>query len=242
MSCIYVYCVRLLLTKWRLSPSPQLSRYWQMFPIEITWTPPSCNHQKVFNFISKWVKMENFWLIFLSQYGGITILMKTHQWLKLDFKTVLFTMLPVYHPRTVGFHQTVITCLTVSPQSNTYVLPSAPQSVLSWNDRDSQMRFTHAEHVNGLINPLHINGSIHIRNISMNVKMLDITRLIPLVCRSLVNILPDINGFPLLGVQCVSVLHGWISFESLCHFKTGRFGERTGGHMCCFVVILSNMW
>ena len=56
----------------------------------------------------------------------------------------------IHHQHEISYchsnHQTVITCLTVSPQSNTYVLPSAPQSVLSWNDRDSQMRFTHAEH------------------------------------------------------------------------------------------------
>ena len=52
---IYIYSARSLLMKWRLSPSPQVSPYWQMFPIEITWTPPSCNHKKVFNFISKWV-------------------------------------------------------------------------------------------------------------------------------------------------------------------------------------------
>ena len=59
---------------------------------------------KAFNFISKWLKLESFWLIFLSQYGDITILLKTYQWLKLDFKTVLYTILPVFHPWTVGFH------------------------------------------------------------------------------------------------------------------------------------------
>ena len=75
--------------------------------------------------------------------------------------------------------------------------------------------------VNGLINPLHINGLIHIWKISMNV----ITGLIPLVWRSLVNILPDINGFPLLGVKWVSVRHGWISFyRSLSFWHRPRWG------------------
>ena len=55
--------------------------------------------------------------------------------------------------------------------------------------------------------------------------MLDITGLIPLVWRSLVNILPDINGFPLLGVKWVSVRHGWISFyRSLSFWQRPRWG------------------
>ena len=66
--------------------------------------------------------------------------------------------------------------------------------------------------------------------------MLDITGLIPLVWRSLVNILPDINGFPLLGVQWAIVLHRWISFgkrEVCFHFTTRQSGERTEGYICC---------
>ena len=57
---------------------------------------------------------------------------------------------PIHQQEEISYchntYQTVITCVTIPLWSNTYVLPSAPQGVLSWNGRDSKMRFTRAEH------------------------------------------------------------------------------------------------